>query len=101
VSIISLFSKGDSTISLEGVGLSYEAIRWFVNALGESEYIATASLIETEKGDERGGLIRYTIDCLRKSAPSAGQGEALNQPEPAVGGAGQTLDGDEGTEKGE
>jgi hypothetical protein len=99
VSITSMFSKGDSTISLEGVGLSYEAIRWFVNALGESGYIATASLAETEKDDERGGLIRYTINCLRKSAPSAEQGEALNRNEPAKGGSGQAPGGDDGTEE--
>jgi hypothetical protein len=76
VGITSLFSKGDSTVSLEGFGLSYEAIRWFVNALGESEYVVAASLIETEKDDEKGGLIRYTINCLRKPAPSAGSGQA-------------------------
>jgi len=81
VGITNLFSKGDSTVSLEGIGLSYEAIRWFVNALGESEYIAAASLIETEKDDERGGLIRYTINCLRKPVPSAGSGQALGRAE--------------------
>lgn len=74
VGITSLFSKGDSTISLEGAGLSYEAIRWFVNALSESKYIAAASLIETEKDDERGGLIRYTINCLRKPVPGGAEG---------------------------
>ncbi len=81
VGITNMFSKGDSTVSLEGIGLSYEAIRWFVNALGESEYIAAASLIETEKDDERGGLIRYTINCLRKPVPSAGSGQALGGAE--------------------
>ncbi len=67
VCLNSLYSKGNSAIYLEGVGLSYEAIRWFVNTLGESEHIATASLIETEKDDEKSGLIRYTISCFRAS----------------------------------
>jgi Tfp pilus assembly protein PilN len=64
VCITSMFNKGNTTLNVEGVGLSYEAIRWFVNMLGESKHIATASLTETEKDDEKGGLIRYSISCL-------------------------------------
>jgi hypothetical protein len=64
VAITSLFNKGHTAIYMEGVGLSYEAIRWFVNTLSESEQIATASLIESEKDDEMGGLIKYTISCV-------------------------------------
>jgi Tfp pilus assembly protein PilN len=71
VCVTSLFSKGDSAIYLEGVGLSYEAVRLFVNMLGKSEYIKSASLIETEKDDEMGGLIRYAINCF--SNPKEGR----------------------------
>jgi Tfp pilus assembly protein PilN len=64
VCITSIFNKGNTALNVEGVGLSYEAIRWFVNMLGESKHIVTASLTETEKDDEKGGLIRYSISCL-------------------------------------
>jgi hypothetical protein len=48
---------------LEGSALSYEAIRLFVKTLSESDYINAASLTETTREDEPGGLVLYTINC--------------------------------------
>ena len=60
--ITRLFSKDCSTMSLEGLALSYEAVRLFVDLLEKSDYIDSASLITTVN-DENLGLVRYTINC--------------------------------------
>ena len=67
VCITNLFSKGSSRIFLEGLALSYESVRLFVNMLDKSEHVDSASLIETEKDDEESGLVRYAISCSLKS----------------------------------
>ena len=61
--ITGLSSEDGSEITLEGLALSYEAAHLFVNMLSKSKHINSASLIETEKDDEDGGLVRYGINC--------------------------------------
>ena len=61
--ITGLSSEDGSEIILEGLALSYEAAGLFVNTLSISKHINSASLIETEKDDEDGGLVRYEINC--------------------------------------
>jgi len=72
VRIINLNSRDSSRMYLEGLAISYEAIHLFVRMLNESNYISLASLTETIKGDERDGLIRYTIDCSLKQEKEKG-----------------------------
>lgn len=62
VRITDLVYKGDTGLRLEGLGLSYEAIHFFVGVLNESKLIDSASLVGTEKPDS-GGLITYEINC--------------------------------------
>ncbi len=50
-------------MSLEGLSLSYEAVHLFVDMLNKSEHIDSASLIEAEKDNKTGGLVRYAIEC--------------------------------------
>ncbi len=66
VRIINLYSRDSSGMYLEGMAISYEAIHLFVKMLNNSNYISSASLTETIKGDEGNGLIMYTIDCALK-----------------------------------
>ncbi|MHC4204514.1 MAG: pilus assembly protein PilM [Planctomycetota bacterium] len=63
VRITAMQSTGNAEIILEGMALSYEAIRLFVKTLNESDYINAASLTETTKTEESGGLVMYKIDC--------------------------------------
>ena len=63
VRITNLTSSGGSRMLLEGLALSYESVRLFVNMLGKSEYLDSASLIEAEKDEQKDGLVRYAIDC--------------------------------------
>ncbi len=63
VRITKLYDNGNSEMRLEGLALSYESVRLFVNMLNKSEYISSASLTETMKDDEAGGLVTYTINC--------------------------------------
>ena len=72
VRIINLSSRDSSRMYLEGLAISYEAIHLFVKMLNESNYINSASLTETIKGNERDGLIRYTIDCSLKQEKENG-----------------------------
>ncbi len=61
--ITKLHSKDNSRMSLEGLALSYEAVHLFVDMLNKSQYINSASLSQTEKDNEAGGLVRYSINC--------------------------------------
>ena len=61
--ITAMQSTGNAEITLEGSALSYEAIRLFVKMLNESDYINAASLTETIKTEESGGLVMYKINC--------------------------------------
>ena len=63
VRITNLFSKDNSKIRLEGLAMSYEAVRLFVDMLDKSDYIYSASLIDAEKDNEGDGLVRYVINC--------------------------------------
>jgi Tfp pilus assembly protein PilN len=62
VRITELFSKANSKIYLKGLASSYEAVHLFVKMLNKSEYIDSASLIETERDSDRRGLVSYEIN---------------------------------------
>ncbi len=66
IRIISLYSRDSSGMYLEGMAISYETIHLFVEMLNNSDYISSASLIETTKENEANGFIMYTIDCKLK-----------------------------------
>jgi len=61
--ITDLLSKSHSKMSLKGLAMSYEVVHLFVEMLNKSEYIESAALLETEKDDREGGLVRYSINC--------------------------------------
>ena len=63
VRITKLYDNGNSEMRLEGLALSYESVRLFVNMLNKSDYISSASLTETMKDKEAGGLVMYIINC--------------------------------------
>ena len=63
VRITNLLSKDSSKISLEGLSMSYEGVRLFVDMLNQSKHINSASLIETKKDENSKGLVRYVINC--------------------------------------
>lgn len=64
VRITELFGKRNSGIHLKGLASSYEAVHLFVKMLNKSEYIDSASLIETERDSDHRGLVSYEIKCL-------------------------------------
>lgn len=61
--ITDLISKTHTRMSLKGLAISYEAVHLFVDMLNKSEHIGSAALLETEKDDREGELVRYTINC--------------------------------------
>jgi Tfp pilus assembly protein PilN len=63
VRITKLYDNGNSEMRLEGLALSYESIRLFVNMLNKSDYISSASLTETMKDEQADGLVMYIINC--------------------------------------
>jgi Tfp pilus assembly protein PilN len=63
VRITTLYDTSNAGMVLEGMALSYEAARLFVKMLNESDYINLASLTETTREEETGGLVLYTINC--------------------------------------
>jgi len=63
VRITNLFSKDNSKIRLEGLAMSYESVRLFVDMLDKSDYIYSASLIDAARDNEGDGLVRYVINC--------------------------------------
>ena len=62
VRITELFSKANSKIYIKGLASSYEAVHLFVKMLNKSEYIDSASLVETERDSSRRGLVSYEIN---------------------------------------
>ena len=67
VRIINLYSRENAGMYIEGLATSYESIHLFVEMLGSSNYISSATLNETTKDEEREkGLIMYTIVCTLK-----------------------------------
>ncbi|MHC4644883.1 MAG: pilus assembly protein PilM [Planctomycetota bacterium] len=58
-----LQSKKDSGLYLEGVSLSYEAVRLFVSLLNESDYLESATANQAKKDDALDGMVRYSINC--------------------------------------
>lgn len=65
--ITSLSGEDISKIVIKGRSTSYEAVHLFVDMLGESEYMASAALIEAEKDESVDGLVSYCIDCSLKT----------------------------------
>jgi len=63
VRITALRNNGGTRMGLEGLALSYEAVRLFVKKLNESDCISMASLGEATRDNSVGGLVTYTIDC--------------------------------------
>jgi Tfp pilus assembly protein PilN len=63
VRITALYNKGESEIGLQGLALSYEAARSFVERLNESEHVDLAFLSEATREDTVGDLVTYTINC--------------------------------------
>jgi len=61
--ITNLSGEDSSKIVIKGRSTSYEAVHLFVDMLGESEYMASAALVEAEKDESVEGLVSYWIDC--------------------------------------
>lgn len=56
------YGKGDK-LTMGGTALSYDGVYLFVDMLNKSKHIKSASLVETEKMEKAGDLIRYNIIC--------------------------------------
>jgi len=63
VRITNLYSNENTRMYMQGEALSYEVVHLFVKMLNDSDYISSASLAESEKGEKAGGLVSYTINC--------------------------------------
>ncbi len=63
VRITNLFSEDSSKVIFKGQAVTYESVHLFVEMLNGCEQVRTASLVGTEKDEERGGLITYSIRC--------------------------------------
>ena len=63
VRITKLYDNGNSEMRLEGMALSYESVRLFVNMLNRSDYISSASMTDATKNEQAGGVIMYIINC--------------------------------------
>ena len=63
VRITNLYSNENTQMHMQGEALSYEVVHLFVKMLNDSDYISSASLAETVKGEKAGGLVMYTINC--------------------------------------
>lgn len=61
--ITNLSGGSNSELVVKGWSGSYEAIHLFVDMLGDSEHIDSASLVEAEKSESAGGLVSYAINC--------------------------------------
>lgn len=63
VRIVKFYNTNTNGFRLEGLSLSYESVRLFVDLLNKSEFIRTASLTETIKNEHTDGLVMYIINC--------------------------------------
>jgi Tfp pilus assembly protein PilN len=63
VLITHLTSEDSSQAFLKGLAISNEDVYLFMEMLSESEYIDTASIIETKKDSNNNGLVSYEIRC--------------------------------------
>ena len=61
--ITSLTVGSDSGLVVKGWSTSYEAIHLFVDMLGKSEHIGSATLVEAEKGESAERLVSYSVNC--------------------------------------
>jgi len=67
VCITNLFCSGSTIMSLEGLALSYDAIRTFINTFEKSGQIDSASLVKAGKDAKYQELIKYEISCALTS----------------------------------
>jgi len=74
VRITELRSKNDPKLCLEGLALTHEAVRLFVEMLSKSQYIRSASLNQVERDDQADGLVRYSINCWLAVPPGTPNG---------------------------
>ena len=61
--ITSISGGNDSGLVVSGWSASYEAIHLFVDMLGKSEHIDTATLVEAEKKEDNNRLVSYAVNC--------------------------------------
>ncbi|MHC4171619.1 MAG: pilus assembly protein PilM [Planctomycetota bacterium] len=66
VRITRLSGDASGRMILKGLSLSYEAARLLEKMLNDSDYLSSASLTETTRGEEAGVLVLYQIDCSLK-----------------------------------
>jgi Tfp pilus assembly protein PilN len=62
--ITSLSGDNNGKVTIKGQSSSYEAVHLFVEKLGESKYIDSASIVEAEKDEKLDGLVSYSINCV-------------------------------------
>ena len=63
ICITGISGGAGSSMSLEGLAISNEDVYLFVDKLSESGHIESASILETEKDNNKGGLVNYEIQC--------------------------------------
>ncbi len=56
-------SDGDSNLEMRGSSLKFKSIYQFAELLGESDYIASASVVETNKDNHMQNIVSYVIRC--------------------------------------
>jgi len=64
VRVTDLQGRKDSTMYVAGLSLSYEAVHLFIDLLGKSKYIESASLIQAERDREFDGMVKYSVNCV-------------------------------------
>jgi Tfp pilus assembly protein PilN len=62
--ITSLVGDNSDKVTIKGQSSSYEAVQLFVEMLGKSKYIDSASIVEAEKDENLDGLVSYSINCV-------------------------------------
>jgi len=61
--ITSIAGSDGSGLAVKGWSTSYEAIHLFVDMLGESKHIESATLVEAEKREGSDNLVSYAVNC--------------------------------------
>jgi Tfp pilus assembly protein PilN len=70
VRITGLSGDASGRMVLKGLALSYEAARLLEKMLNDSDYLSSASLTETTRGEDADALVLYEIDCSLKKEKS-------------------------------
>ncbi len=61
--ITSITGSDGSGLAVKGWSTSYEAIHLFVDMLGKSKHIESATLVEAEKKEGSDNLVSYAVNC--------------------------------------